>query len=98
MGIIILIIFGIVIVAIISGSGNGKGRAGRGASYVSYRDYDVDDDYEDFETKAARGERDYFSDDPVEDYNSYYAQVADDAMMGDREAMDEMRDECGDEW
>ena len=34
-------------------------------------------------------ERDYFSD----DYNSYYAQVADDVMMGDRNAMDEMRGE-----
>ena len=31
--------------------------------------------------------------------NSYYAQVADDAMMGDRDAMDEMRGEFGDgEW
>lgn len=99
MGIIILIIFGIVIVAIISGSVNGKVRADRGASYVSYRDYDDDDDYEDCETKAARGERDYFSDDPAEDYNSYYAQVADDAMMGDESAIDEMRGEFGEgEW
>ena len=36
-----------------------------------------------------------FSDDPSDDYNSYYAQVADDAMMGDRDAMDEMRGEFG---
>ena len=96
MGILILIILGIVIVAIISGSSNGKGRAGRDASYTNYRDYD-DDDYEDYEIKAARGNRNYFSDDPAEDYNSYYAQVADDAMMGEREAMDEMRDEFGEE-
>ena len=40
-------------------------------------------------------ERDYFSDDPSDDYNSYYAQVADDAMMGDRDAMDEMHGEFG---
>ena len=40
-------------------------------------------------------ERDYFSD----DYNSYYAQVADDAMMGDQDAMDEMYGEFGEgEW
>ena len=44
-------------------------------------------------------ERDYFSDDPSDDYNSYYAQVADDAMMGDRDAMDEMHGEFGEgEW
>lgn len=35
-------------------------------------------------------ERDYFSDDPSDNYNSYYAQVADDAMTGERDAMDEM--------
>ena len=98
MGILILIILGIVIVSIISGNSNGKGSAVRGGSYASYRDYD-DDDYEDYETKAARGERDYFSDDPSKDYNSYYAQVADDAMMGDRDAMDEMYEEFGEgEW
>lgn len=44
-------------------------------------------------------ERDYISDDPSDDYNSYYAQVADDAMMGDRDAMDEMYGEFGEgEW
>ena len=40
-------------------------------------------------------ERDYFSDDSSDDYNFYYAQVADDAMMGDRDAMDEMHGEFG---
>ena len=101
MGIIILIILTIVIVAIISGSSNGHSSYHGG--YV--RDYDGDeldddiDDYSDSETRAARGERDYFTDDPADDYNSYYAQVADDAMMGDRDAIDEMRGEFGEgEW
>ncbi len=59
-----------------------------------YDDEAFDDDYDDYsdsETRAARGERDYFTDDPADNYNSYYAQVADDAMMGNRDAMDEMR-------
>ena len=101
MGIIILIILTIVIVAIISGSSNGH--SSYHGDYV--RDYDEDelnddiDDYSDSETRAARGERDYFTDDPADDYNSYYAQVADDAMMGDRDAIDEMRGEFGEgEW
>ena len=35
----------------------------------------------------------------VRDYDSYYAQVADDAMMGDESAMEEMRSEFGEgEW
>lgn len=37
------------------------------------------------------GERNYFTDDSARDYDSYYAQVADDAMMGDESAMEEMR-------
>ena len=105
MGIIILIILGIVIVAIISGSSNGKSSAGRASYYGGYaRDYDDDDfgdydDYADSETRSAKGDRNYFSDDPADDYNSYYAQVADDAMMGDRDAIDEMRGEFGEgEW
>ena len=104
MGVLILIILGIVLVAIISGS-NGKGSAGRTCYYGGYaRDYDEDDfddyeDYSDSEISAARGDRNYFSDDPADDYNSYYAQIADDAMMGDSDAMDEMRGEFGDgEW
>ena len=51
------------------------------------------------EIRAARGERDYFSDDSSDDYNSYYAEVADDAMMGDQDAIDEMRGDFGEgEW
>ena len=49
-----------------------------------------EDDYEYFETRAARGERDYFSEDVARDYDSYYAQVADAAEMGDKDAIDEM--------
>ena len=45
------------------------------------------------------GDREYFSDDLAQDYNSYYAQVADAADMGDQDAMDEMYGEFGDgEW
>lgn len=95
MGIIILIILAIVIIAIISGSSNGHRSYQDG--YV--RDYDDDEDFEEYETSVARGEREYFSDDPARDYDSYYAQVADDAMMGDQDAIDEMRGEFGDgEW
>ena len=95
MGIIILIILAIVIIAIITGSSNGHSSYQDG--YV--RDYDDDEDFEEYETSAARGEREYFSDDPARDYDSYYAQVADDAMMGDQDAIDEMRGEFGEgEW
>ena len=95
MGIIILIILAIVIIAIISGSSNGHSSYQGG--YV--RDYDDDEDFEEYEASAARGEREYFLDDPARDYDSYYAQVADDAMMGDQDAIDEMRGEFGDgEW
>lgn len=41
------------------------------------------------------GARDYFTDDPARDYDSYYSQVAEDAMMGDESAMEEMRGEFG---
>ncbi len=35
----------------------------------------------------------------IRDYDSYYAQVADAADMGDQEAIDEMRGELGEgEW
>ena len=58
----------------------------------NYEDFVEDecDDYADYETNAARGDRDYFSDDPVQDYNSYYAQIADDAKMGDECSIEEM--------
>lgn len=63
---------------------------------ITEEDYD---DYSDSETRAARGGRDYFTDDPSDDYNSYYAQVADDAMMGDSESAGEIYGEFGEgEW
>lgn len=62
----------------------------------SYYDEDA---YEDYEIRAARGERDYFSEDTARDYDSYYAQVADAAEMGDQDAIEEMRGEFGEgEW
>lgn len=97
MGFFVFIILIIGIVAILSASNSGKGSAaGYHGGYV--RDYD-EDEYEDYETRAAMGERDYFTDDLARDYDSYYAQVADDAMMGDESAMEEMRGEFGEgEW
>lgn len=41
--------------------------------------------------------REYFSDDSARDYDSYYAQVADAAEMGDQDAIEEMCGEFGDE-
>ncbi len=97
MGFFVLLLLIIGVIVIISASSGGKGRSS--AYYGSYiRDYD-EDEYEDYETRAAMGERDYFTDDPARDYDSYYAQVADDAMMGDESAMEEMRGEFGEgEW
>lgn len=93
MGFFVFIILIIGIVAIVSASNSGKGSvAGYYGGYV--RDFD-EDEYEDYETRAAMGERDYFTDDSARDYDSYYAQVADDAMMGDESAMEEMRGEFG---
>ena len=37
-----------------------------------------DEDYSDYETAAARGDRDYFSDDMARDYASYHSQLEDD--------------------
>ena len=75
-----------------------KSRGSNNAYHGGYAsDYADEDDYEDYETRAARGDRNYFSDDPAKDYNSYYAQLADNAMMGDQDAMDELRGEFGDE-
>ena len=98
MGVFILLILFVGIVVILSKAGN-SGKSSYHGGYARAYDYEDYDDYSDSETRAARGERDYFSDDPSDDYNSYYAQVADDAMMGDRDAMDEMRGEFGEgEW
>ena len=94
MGLFILFILFIGIIILISkSSGSSKSTNAYNGGYA--RDYAADDDYEDYETRAARGDRDYFSDDPAEDYNSYYAQLADNAMMGDQDAMDELRGEFG---
>lgn len=95
MGFLVLIILTGVVIAIVASSSSGnKNYSGYHAGYA--RNYD---DYEDYKTSASRGEREYFSDDLVRDYNSYYAQVADAADMGDQDAIDEMYGEFGDgEW
>ena len=54
------------------------------------------DDYSNCESRAGHGERNYFTDDPASNYDNYYAQVADDAIMGDSDAIEEMRGEFGD--
>ncbi len=51
------------------------------------------DDYSNYEPRAAYGDRNYFTEDSASNYDSYYAQVADDAMMGERDAIDEIRGE-----
>ena len=97
MGFLVLIILTGVVIAIVATSSSGnKTYSGNHGGYV--RDYD-EDDYEDYETSAACGEREYFSDDPARDYDSYYSQVAEAADMGDQDAIDEMYGEVGDgEW
>ena len=99
---ILLLLFIGIVVMISKSCGSSKRTSTYYGGYARNFNYDKDDfdedynEYSDSETRAARGERDYFTDDPADDYNSYYAQVADDAMMGDREAMDEMCGEFGD--
>ena len=98
LGFVVLLFVLIIIGCCISSSNKGSKTVYYGGGYTS--DYDEEDyavfadeesdDYADYETSAARGDRDYFSDDPAQDYNSYYAQVADDAMMGDEGAIEEM--------
>lgn len=56
------------------------------------------DEYADYELNAALGDRNYFSGESAEDYDTYYAQTADDALMGDEGAIEEMRGEYGDDW
>ncbi len=98
MGVFILLIFFVSIVVILSKAGS-SGKSRYHGGYARAYDYEDYDEYSDSEARAARGERDYFSDDPSDDYNSYYAQVADDAMIGDQDAIDEMRGEFGEgEW
>ena len=86
MGFFVLLLLIIGVIVIISTSSSGHSSGGNHGGYV--RDYD--DDYEDYEIRAAKGDREYFSDDPAQDFNSYYAQVADAADMGDQDAIDEM--------
>lgn len=59
--------------------------------------FHTQEDYADYETMAAMGERQNFSDDLARDYNSYYSQLEDDAMMGDEDAIRELRGEFGEE-
>lgn len=73
MGFFVLLILIIGIVVIVSASNSGKGSAG-GYHSGYIRNYD-EDEYEDYETRAAMGERNYFTDDSARDYDSYYAQV-----------------------
>ncbi|MCR4822220.1 MAG: hypothetical protein K5873_05035 [Treponema sp.] len=68
-----------------------------GENLKAETDFQKQEDYADFETMAAMGERQKFSDDLARDYNSYYAQVEDDAMMGDKDAIRELRGEFGEE-
>ncbi len=69
------------------------GRSYKGSHHVYYDedDYaktsgdhasDCKESYSDYEIRAARGEREYFSDDPARDYMSYHAQIADDMDGG----------------
>lgn len=85
MGFLVLIILTGVLIAIVASCCGGN------------KTYSGGDDFEDYETSAVRGEREYFSDDLARDYNSYYAQLAEVAEMGDEDAMDEIRGEFGDE-
>ena len=67
MGFLVLTILTGVVIAIVASSSSGnKTYSGYRGGYV--RDYD-EDDYEDYETSAACGDRDYFSDDPARDDN-----------------------------
>ncbi len=91
MGFFVLLLLIIGVIVIINSSCGSHSSGGYHGGYVR--------DYDDYEIKAARGDREYFSDDLTKDYNSYYAQVADAADMGDQDAIDEMYGEFGEgEW
>lgn len=105
MGFFIFLILIVGVIAVVaSASGENKAykhyRGTYNCDYNDYDDYEDDykDDFEDFETRAAMGERDYFTDDAAKNYDSYYAQIADAADMGDQEAIDEMNGEFGGDW
>ena len=98
MGFLFLLILIVVVIAVAASSGSGKRRYAGSCSGGYVRDYD-EEAYEDYEMRAAMGERDYFTDAPARDYDSYYAQGADAADMGDQDVIDEMYGEFGDrEW
>lgn len=61
MGFFVLLLLIIGVIVIISTSSSGHSSGGNHGGYV--RDYD--DDYEDYEIRAAKGDREYFSDDPA---------------------------------
>ena len=89
-----LLMFVIIIIGCCIGSGDKGSRPSYyTGGYVPDPDEDQIEDYADYETNAVWGDRDYFSDDPSQNYDSYYAQVADDAMMGDEGAIEEMMGE-----
>ena len=85
-----LIILIVVVIAVAASSGSGSGNSNGAGSYHGGYVQDYDDDFEDYETRAAIGKRDYFTDDLARDYDSYYVQVSDAADMGDLDAIDEM--------
>ena len=92
---LIILIVVVIAAAVSSGSGNSNGAGSYHGGYMQ----GYDDDFEDYETRAAMGERDYFTVDLARDYDSYYAQVSDAADMGEQDAIDEMYGEFGDgEW
>ena len=71
MGFFVLLLLIIGVIVIISSS---RGNNSSGSYHGGYvRDYD--DDYEDSEIRAARGDREYFSDDLAQGYNVDYGQV-----------------------
>lgn len=86
MGFVFLIFVGIIIAFI---AGACKGGSHSASVYNGY-----DDDY----MRPDEDERSCFSEDLADDYNSYYMQTYDDALMGDSDAIDEMREELGEEW
>jgi len=54
-------------------------------------------EYSDFEINSEKGDWDYYSGDLARDYDTYYAQVEEAAMMGDKDALDEIEAEFGEE-
>lgn len=60
-------------------------------------DDDFDDDFtDDFATNDLKNS--YFTKNLSDDYNSYYAQIHDNAEMDDKDSAQEMQSEFGDDW